>query len=99
MALLHLILAAVLWSGLLVAPLWSWGFEVHRLINGQAADLTPGPLGAYLQQQRNWLAALWLWVWEAAGKPTPPQSVWPWAYPHRGVPEPPDPGGIPFGDR
>lgn len=58
MALRHIILAAVLWLGLPAAPLWSWGADVHRLINGQAVDLTPGPLGAYLQQQRNWLVAL-----------------------------------------
>ncbi len=90
MALRHFILTAVLWAGLPAAPLWSWGSEVHRLINGQAVDLTPGPLGAYLQQQRNWLVALWLWAWEEAGKPAPPQPVWPWAYPPRGAPEPPD---------
>ena len=58
MALRHFILTAVLWAGLPAAPLWGWGGEVHRLINGQAVDLTPGPLGAYLQQQRNWLVAL-----------------------------------------
>ncbi|UCH62349.1 MAG: hypothetical protein JSU77_11150 [Fidelibacterota bacterium] len=58
MALRHLILAAVLWAGIPAAPLWSWGFEVHRLINGQAVDLTPGPLGTFLQQRRNWIVAL-----------------------------------------
>jgi len=43
MALRHILLAAVLWYGLPAAPLWSWGFDVHRLVNGHAVDLTPGP--------------------------------------------------------
>jgi len=57
-ALRHILLAGVLWLGLPAAPLWSWGSEVHRLVNGQAAEITPGPLGSYLRQQRQWLVAL-----------------------------------------
>lgn len=58
MALRHLILTAVLWAGLPAAPLWSWGFEVHRVINGYAVDLTPGPLGDFLRLHRDTVVAL-----------------------------------------
>lgn len=57
MALRHILLAAVLWYGLPAAPLWSWGFDVHRLVNGHAVDLTPGPLGDFLQLHRERIVA------------------------------------------
>ena len=58
MALRHILLAAVLWYGPTATPLWSWDLDVHRLVNGHAVDLTPGPLGDFLRLHRERIVAL-----------------------------------------
>ncbi len=58
MALRYIILAGIFWLGLPAAPLWSWSLEVHRVINGYAVDLTPGPLGDFLRLHRDTVMAL-----------------------------------------
>ncbi len=58
MALRYIILAGIFWLGLPTAPLWSWSVEVHRVVNGYAVDLTPGPLGDFLRVHRDTVVAL-----------------------------------------
>ena len=49
--------ALILW-GLPVAIVWGWGYDAHRLVNGHAVDITPGPLGDFLRAHREGIVAL-----------------------------------------
>ncbi len=48
---------AVLLCALSATILWGWGGDAHKLVNGHAVDITPGPWGDYLRAHRREIVA------------------------------------------
>ena len=48
--------AVLLWA-LPATILWGWGNAAHKLVNGHAVDITPGPWGDYLRAHRKEIVA------------------------------------------